>query len=261
MALPEDRYAAHAALPEIGREGQGRLGSARVLIVGAGALGCAQATLVARAGVGSIRIVDRDVVHLDNLQRQILFDESDAREARPKATAASEKLSAVNGEVRIEGVVVDVGPGNAEALVAEADAVLDACDNVETRYVINDASVKRGTPWIYGGVLGTRGMMMPVLPGEGPCFRCLFPEPPDPGSIPSPREAGILSAAPLAVASFQTASLFRILIGREPVPVRLLTLDPWTGEAGAVRVERDPDCEACARGHFAFLSQSPGFTS
>ncbi|HEX6985161.1 MAG TPA: ThiF family adenylyltransferase, partial [Planctomycetaceae bacterium] len=176
------RYAKQALFAGIGAEGQAALARARVLICGCGATGGVLAETLARAGVGFLRVVDRDFVELGNLQRQVLYDERDAAEQTPKAVAAAERLRAVNGDVEIEPVVADVGPENVLSLLAGCDLALDGTDNFETRFLLNDAALETGTPWVYCGVIGGHGQTMTVLPGRTACLRCLIDAPPDPGA-------------------------------------------------------------------------------
>jgi adenylyltransferase/sulfurtransferase len=177
-----ERYARQLILAEIGEEGQRRLLSSTAIVVGCGALGTNIASSLVRAGVGLVRIVDRDFVELNNLQRQVLFDEDDVDRGLPKAIAAAEKLRRVNSQVQVEPVVTDVNPDNVEQIVGDADVVLDGTDNFETRLLLNDACVKLGIPWIYGGVVATYGMTMAIVPHQTPCFRCILNELPTPGS-------------------------------------------------------------------------------
>jgi adenylyltransferase/sulfurtransferase len=240
-------------LPEIGSEGQEQLLNASTVVIGCGALGSVQAQLLARAGVGRIRIVDRDVLELNNLQRQVIFNEEDVAAGLPKAEAAARKLRKINSSIEIEGLVEDVTPRNIEELITDVDIVLDGTDNIETRYLINDACVKHKKPWIYGGVIGTTGMAMPVLPGEGPCIRCLFPETPPPGSLPTCDTVGVLNTAPATVASIQVTEAIKLLVGKGISKNRLLTLDLWTGSYRFVAVQKDTNCPCCGQGRFDFL--------
>ncbi len=253
MASQEDRYARHRVIPEIGDLGQKKIKAASVLIVGCGALGSVQAQLLARAGIGRLRIVDPDLPELVNLQRQLLFDEADLGQGQAKADIAAHRLSRVNSEVKIEAQVARVDASNIEALMTDVDLVMDATDNFETRYVINDACVKHQKPWIYGGVIATTGMSMPVIPGSGPCLRCVFPDPPPPGASPTGLTAGILSSAPVAIAAIQCASALRLLVGDIPPQVALLTLELWQGSAREVQVSRDQACPCCGQARFEFL--------
>ena len=180
------------ALPAAGRGRTAAAGASRALLCGCGALGSAIANTLVRAGVGTLRIVDRDFVELSNLQRQTLFDEADAAAGLPKAVAAAEKLRRINSAVTIEPIVADIEPANIERFCEGVDVILDGTDNFETRFLINDAAVKLGLPWVYGGCVGAEGQTMTILPGETPCLRCLMPECPPPGSTPTCESAGIL---------------------------------------------------------------------
>jgi adenylyltransferase/sulfurtransferase len=266
-----NRYHRQTLLPQIGPDGQARLAAARVLIVGCGALGTVLADLLVRAGVGFVRLVDRDVVELTNLQRQVLFDEADARAGIPKAIAAAQRLGAVNASVVIEPVVADLHAGNVEDLAGVGDAegawkaglILDGTDNVETRFLLNDVSVKHAIPWVYGACVGTEGRVMLVRPGSGPCLRCIFPEPPGPGELPTCDTAGVLGSAAAVVASLQATAAIRVLVGKsQGSPDALLSLDVWTGrfrQTNLTGARRD-DCTACARREFEFLSRVDGQT-
>lgn len=253
MSADGDRYVRQRILPEIGAEGQARLKRAKVLVVGCGALGCFQSELLARAGVGYLRVVDRDLVETSNLARQILFTEEDAAAHPAKADAAERRLRAVNSSIAIETLAVDVTPRNIESLLDGIDIALDGTDNFETRYLINDACVKQGKPWVYGGVLGTSGMTMLVRPGEGPCLRCLIPEIPPPGSFPTCDTAGVLNAAVAVVASLQVAGAIRHLVGSCPAECRLISLDVWNGAFQSLEVKREETCTCCSGGNFEFL--------
>lgn len=216
MDVPVDRYHRQKLLPEIGDEGQERLAGGQILIVGCGALGCVQADLLARAGVGLIRIVDRDVVEPTNLQRQTLYAEADVGNA--KALAAAERLRAVNSAITIEPITADVTSENAEQLAVDCDAILDGTDNFETRFLLNDVSVKLGVPYVYGGVIASRGMAATFVPGDGPhstpCLRCVLPEPPPSGSVPTCDTAGVLGPSVAIVAAQQAADAMKVLLGR-----------------------------------------------
>ncbi len=253
MASVNDRYARQRVLPEIGSEGQEKLLKTAVVVIGCGALGSVQAQLLARAGVGRIRIADRDVLELNNLQRQVLFDEDDVAAGLPKAEAAARKLRKINSSIEIEGLVEDVTPRNIEGLITDVDLVLDGTDNIETRYLINDACVKHKKRWIYGGVIGTTGMAMPILPGEGPCIRCLFPEAPPPGSLPTCDTVGVLNTAPSIVASIQVTEAIKLLVGKGISKHRLLTLDLWTGSYRFIAIQKNENCPCCGQGRFDFL--------
>jgi molybdopterin-synthase adenylyltransferase len=250
-----DRYARQAVFSGVGEEGQHRLRQSRVTLVGCGALGTVLANVLARAGVGFLRIVDRDYVELTNLQRQVLFDEQDAREASPKATAAIEQLQRANSEVVYEAVIADFGADNAEALISDVDLVLDGTDNLETRYVINDACVKLGKPWVYAAAVASYGALMPIIPGETPCLRCVFPDQPDVGSVDTCDTTGVLGAMTGIVANMASIEAIKLLIGAHDRLNRGLTwVDCWYN-----LFERTPitapvaDCPTCQQRQFTFL--------
>lgn len=247
------RYARQSVLDVIGRAGQRKLSDAAVLVVGCGALGSVHADLLARAGVGRILLVDRDVLELHNLQRQTLFDERDVRERMPKAPAAARRLRVVNSGITIEEEIADVTAANVEPLLRRADLALDGTDNIETRYLLNDAAVKAGKPWVYGGVLGTGGAVMAVRPGDGPCLRCVFPEPPSPGELPTCETLGVLNTAVAWVAALQVTEAIRLLVGGPVDGHCLHSLDVWRGAAVPVKVERAAECPCCGQGVFEFL--------
>lgn len=256
------RYRKQILFKALGEEGQRRLGAARVTVVGLGALGSVIANHLARAGVGFLRLVDRDFVELDNLQRQILYDEGDVQAALPKAQAAAAKLARVNGEIALDPRVVDVAWSNVEDLVKDVDLVLDGTDNFETRFLLNDACVKHRRPWIYGGCVGSYGMVMTVRPGEGPCFACLVGEKPAPGATPTCDTAGVLNTAVAVVASLEATEALKLLAGRpEALSGGLQTLDLWTNTTHLVKVPRHPACETCGQGRYAHLSASPSGTA
>lgn len=247
------RYSRHAKLSLIGQAGQARIEKGSVLIIGCGSLGCAQAAFLARAGVGRLILADRDTVQPPNMATQLLYEEQDLRDRAPKAEAAARRLRAVNSGIAIEPVVADISGANIEPLVAKADLVLDATDNFETRFLINEAAVKAGKPWIYGGVLGTDGMAMALRPGQGPCLRCLFDLPPPEGRLPPPDVFGVLSTAAAWVAALQATQALKALACGKADWGRLHTLDIWNGSVTAAEVPRDPACPCCGRREFKFL--------
>jgi adenylyltransferase/sulfurtransferase len=251
-----ERYVRQSLFAGIGAEGQARLGASRVLLVGCGALGSHIASTLVRAGVGQLTIVDRDFLELNNLQRQVLFDEADVMQGLPKAVAAAAKCGQINSTVRVEPVVGDFFSGNAESLVAGHDLVMDGTDNFEARYLINDACVKTGRAWVYGGVVAGYGMSMVVIPGETPCFRCVFSEPPAPGTSPTCDTVGVLEPAVAVVAALQCGEALKLLSGaRQHVRSGLVHIDLWDNRFLHMKVgERDPQCAACARGQYDFLS-------
>jgi adenylyltransferase/sulfurtransferase len=248
-----ERYQRQMLLPQIGREGQARLGRSRVLLVGCGALGSVAAEQLARAGVGTIRIADRDIVELSNLQRQVLFDESDAAEQTPKAIAAARRLSRINSQIIIEPMVADVNCDNIEKL-ADVDLILDGTDNVETRCLINDVSVKRGIPWVYGACVGVEGRCMAIDPPRTACLRCVFPQPPGPGELPTCDTAGVLASAAAVVASIQVTTALQLLLGK-PARAVMISFDIWNERFRSVSLEaaKRPDCITCGQRRFEFL--------
>ena len=251
-----DRYQRQRILPEIGADGQLKLAQSTIFIVGCGALGCFQANLLARAGLGRIRIADRDLVEWSNLQRQVLFDENDAAANVSKAEAAARHLRAINSSISVETLAVDVTTKNIESLLAGADLVLDGTDNFETRYLLNDACVKLEKPWVYGGVLGMSGMVMPIIPGRGPCLRCVIPESPEPGSFPTCDTAGVLNSAVAVVASMQVTLALRILLGSPPANTGILYSDIWQGSFELMKFKINDQCPCCALRNFEFLDAS-----
>jgi molybdopterin/thiamine biosynthesis adenylyltransferase len=255
MMRPADsRYSRQARFRPLGAEGQRRIRAARVALVGCGALGSVQVELLVRAGVGHVRLIDRDFVEWSNLQRQVLFDESDAREGLPKAVAAARRLKLINSEVEIEPAVADLTPANAADLLEDAELILDATDNFETRYLINDFAVRAGTPWIYGAAVGSYGLKMAIAPGRTACLRCVYPQAPE-GPQPTCETEGVLGPVTAAIAALQAADALKILaLGAESIESGLVTLDVWTGEIRPLAAPaRDPDCPCCARREFPHL--------
>jgi molybdopterin-synthase adenylyltransferase len=260
--LPADRYHRQTLLPQIGQAGQDRLGRATVLLVGCGALCTVLAEQLARAGVGRLRIIDRDVVELSNLQRQTLFDQTDAAESVPKAVAAERRLKQVNSAIAVEAVVTHFDAVNAEELAGlvgdrrRVDLILDGTDNVETRYLLNDLAVKHGLPWVYGACVGTEGRVMAIRAGVTPCLRCLFPEPPGAGALPTCDTAGVLGPLAGVVASLQAVAALKLLTGNESAIGQVMTvIDVWSNRLRTVDVSdaRRPDCPTCARNGFDAL--------
>jgi adenylyltransferase/sulfurtransferase len=260
---PEERYSRQVLFHGIGAEGQRRLGQARVAIVGCGATGSTAAGLLARAGVGSIRIIDRDYVEPSNLQRQALFDEADAAESLPKAIAAARKLAACNSEIVIEPQVADLTPANIEPLLAGAQLILDGTDNFETRYLINDYAVRERVPWIYAAAVASYGVTMNVLPGETACLACVFPESPR-GSFETCDTAGILNAAATTVAALEATEALKLLAGAaQSMRTTLLSFDLWRNERSEITVQHArADCRACGQRDFIHLAgeQRPHIT-
>jgi molybdopterin/thiamine biosynthesis adenylyltransferase len=247
------RYARHEALSLIGQAGQRKLAGSSVLVLGCGSIGGAQAMLLARAGVGRLILADRDSVQLCNLPTQLLYDQHDVNERAPKAEAAARRLRAINPEIKIEPVVAEVTAANIEELVGRADLIMDGADNFETRFLLNDAAVRAGKPWVYGGVLGTDGMVMAVRPGVGPCLRCLFDLPSADARLPSCDAFGVLNAAAVWVSCLQVTEAIKILTGAPEDGFKLHTLDIWRGTVSPVAAGRRADCPCCGRRNFEFL--------
>jgi molybdopterin/thiamine biosynthesis adenylyltransferase len=256
------RYTRQMIHPAIGVDGQRALAEARVLIVGCGALGTHIADTLARAGVGFLRIVDRDFVELHNLQRQVLFDEDDLARGTPKALAATEKLRRINSTIAIEPIVDDANAANIAALIAGIDLIVDGTDNFETRYLLNDAAARAGLPWIYGGVLASYGMTLTILPGETACLRCLFPEPPPPGAAPTCDTAGVLAPAVALIAAIEAAEALKILTGaRDATSRELLAFDVWRLTVDRLPALRQADCPTCGDGPRSYPFLDPDTAS
>jgi adenylyltransferase/sulfurtransferase len=251
----DDRYSRQVLFDGIGVEGQSRLLSSRVLIVGCGALGSAQAEALARAGVGRLRIADRDFVESSNLQRQTMFTELDASERLPKAIACAQHVREINSEVTVEAEIVDVNHANIERLISGCDLVLDGTDNFSTRYLINDACVKHNVKWIYGAAVGSYGVTMTIQPHQGPCLRCIFPEAPPAASAPTCDTAGVIMPIISVVAAVQVTEALKLLTGHpESLHKSLMQFDVWRNEWRRIGIgERAPDCLSCGLGRFESL--------
>ena len=250
-----DRYSRQVLFPGIGPEGQKKLGLARVAIVGCGATGTCVSSLLARAGVGNLLVIDRDFVEPSNLHRQTLFDESDAAESLPKAVAAARKLATFNSDVRVQAEVADLTPENIDSLLSSADLVLDATDNFETRYLINDFCVKNNKPWIYAAAVAAYGVTMNILPGETACLACVFPAPPD-GPTETCDTAGILNSAVNLVASIEATEAIKFLVGaKEKMRRTLLSFDVWSNDRAEMKVASPrPGCRVCGQREFVHLT-------
>ncbi|MEP7074639.1 MAG: ThiF family adenylyltransferase [Acidobacteriota bacterium] len=250
-----DRYSRQILFREIGREGQQRLGDSSVLLVGCGALGASHAEMLSRAGVGKLRIVDRDFVEFTNLQRQTLFKESDAAERLPKAVAAQKRIAEINSETQVEPIVADVNNSNIEDLIDDCDLVLDGTDNFQVRYLINDACVKYNKTWIYGAAVSSYGTTMTIVPEETPCLRCLFDEMPDVGSTPTCDTAGVIMPIIATVSAAQVTEALKILTGNAASLHRsLLQFDVWQNETKRIRLNGpEPDCKTCQKHFYEYL--------
>lgn len=255
--VTDDRYSRQRLLPAIGQAGQERLRTGHVALVGCGATGAASAGLLARAGVGTLTIIDRDFVEPSNLQRQMLFTEQDADDALPKAEAARRRLATINTGVTVHAHIADLTPGNVHSLLHGADLVLDATDNFETRYLLNDYAVETGTPWIYAAAIGTYAATMNILPREHrtACLACLFPEPPG-GTVETCDTAGILNTAVNLAASLQSTEALKFLTGQAGAMRRtLLSWDVWTGEHSEINAGTPrAGCEVCGKREFRHLA-------
>ena len=253
----EERYSRQTLFHGIGAEGQRRLAAGRVAIVGCGAPGSALAGLLARAGVGNLRIIDRDYVEPSNLQRQSLFDEKDALESLPKAIAAARKIASFNSEIAVEPEVNDLVPANIEGLLEGMDLILDGTDNFETRYLLNDYAVKQSIPWIYSAAVGSYGVTMNILPAKTACLACIFPDSPR-GVVETCETSGILNSAVNVVASIAVTEVLKLLVGGPDAPQlrrTLLSFDVWTNEHGEISAAQSrPDCRACGTKDFIHLA-------
>jgi adenylyltransferase/sulfurtransferase len=251
----DDRYSRQVLFRGIGVEGQRKLTASRISIVGCGATGSAIASLLARAGVGTIRIIDRDYVEPSNLQRQSLFDEADAAESLPKAIAAARKIAAFNSEIVVEPYVADLTPTNIEGMFEGTQLILDGTDNFETRYLINDFAVKNSLPWIYTAAVGSYGVTLNVLPGKTSCLACIFADPPQ-GTFETCETAGILNSAVNLAASIAATEAVKLIVGADQWLRRtLLSFDVWRNERAEVAADKPrPDCRVCREHVFAHLA-------
>jgi adenylyltransferase/sulfurtransferase len=253
------RYLRQTIFPGIGVEGQQKLLAAYVVVIGCGATGTMIANHLARAGVGRLTIVDRDFIELNNLQRQLLFDEQDLAENLPKAIAAERKLRAINSEIEVRGIVADANPENIEELIKDATLVMDGTDNFETRYILNDACLKHNISWIYTGAVATYGMSQTIIPGQTACLRCLFEEMPAPGATATCDTAGVVGPVVGAVASLSAAEAIKLIVGQGELNQGIIHFDLWYNnfEQFGHKGPR-PGCPACQQHNFEFLNQEKG---
>ena len=247
-----DRYSRQALFPKIGEEGQKQLGNSLVVIIGCGALGTVIATALVRAGVGKVRIIDRDFIEYHNLQRQLIFDEDDVKNQLPKAIAAERHLKKVNSSVEIEGIVADVNYTNIERFISSADLILDGLDNFETRFLINDVALKLKIPWVYGGAISSSGMTMNIIPDKPPCFRCFCATVPHPQVVLTCDTAGIISPVPFIIGSLQTAEALKILVEAKEINQNLIVIDVWKDTFHQIEITPHKNCPAC-QGKYEFL--------
>lgn len=256
-----ERYSRQILFGPIGEQGQQRLRHSTATIIGCGALGSSLASLLVRAGVGRLRIVDRDFVESSNLQRQALFEEADAQQLLPKAVAAERRLRTINSDVEVRGVVGDLTPANAEELLGDAALLLDGTDNFETRFLINDYAIKNTIPWIYAAVVSSHGLTMPIHPGESACLACIAEDgdPAQHGATTGANEptcdtVGVLGPAAGVIASLEAASAIKLLLGKsQPRDARLMAFDVWTGRFQSLRIPRREDCRACGERRLSYL--------
>jgi adenylyltransferase/sulfurtransferase len=254
-AAKDSRYSRQNRFKPIGDDGQRKIRAARVAIAGVGALGSVEAELLARAGVGTLRLIDRDFVEWSNLQRQFLFEESDAADGLPKAVAAERRLAKVNSEVAVEPMVADLTPASIDDLFEGVDLILDGTDNFETRFLINDYAVREGIPWIYGAAVASYGVKLAIVPGRSACLRCVYPEAPS-GAQPTCETEGVLAPVTATIAALEVGDALKILAaGADGVATRMTTVDVWTGEIRQTQApSRDPECPCCAKRQFPFLT-------
>ncbi len=253
------RYKRQTIFPGIGNEGQQKLLAARVVVIGCGATGTVIANHLVRAGVGYLTIVDRDFIELNNLQRQLLFDEQDLADNLPKAIAAERKLRAINSDIEVQGVVSDVNAENIEDLIEGATLVMDGSDNFETRYILNDACLKHNIPWIYTGAVATYGMSQTIIPAQTACLRCLVSEIPPPGTTATCDTAGVVGPVVSAIASVSATEAIKFIVGQGDLNQGIIHFDLWYNsfEQFANNGPR-PDCITCQQHNFEFLNQEKG---
>lgn len=253
-----DRYSRQTLFKPIGKEGQERLRASSVALIGCGALGSTLANNLCRAGIGRLVIADRDYVEINNLQRQILFDEDDIARRLPKAVAAAEKLHRINSDVTVEALVEDINADGIEALVQDVDLILDATDNFATRYLLNDACVKHGRPWIYSGVIASYGVTLNIIPGETPCLRCIYPDMPLPGTTATCDTAGILNGIVGAITGIASTEALKILLKSDKISRDMFWMDVWENTSERIELPLFPDCPACGQHHYEFLDMLTG---
>jgi len=251
-----ERYSRQILFREIGRDGQEKLLHSRVLIVGCGALGASHAEMLSRAGVGTLRIVDRDFVEFTNLQRQTLFKEEDAEQRLPKAAAAQKRIAEINSEITVEAIVADVNNSNVESLIQGCDLIIDGTDNFLVRYLVNDACVKNGKTWIYGAAVSSYGTTMTIIPGRTPCLRCIFEDMPDAGSSPTCDTAGVIMPIIASISAVQVTEAIKLLIGDNAALHRsLMQIDVWSNDWHRIKLASpNPDCKCCGHREFEFLN-------
>ncbi len=258
----KERYARQTAFYGIGKDGQEKLAKSRVMILGCGGLGSASASILARAGVGYLKLVDRDFLELNNLQRQILYEEHDIKEGLPKPIAAQRRIEQINSTIHVDPVVADANRFNIEKLISDVDLVIDAADNFETRFLLNDACVKLHRTWIYGAAIESYGLTMNIIPGKTVCFRCVMDNIPQPGSVPTCETVGILSSIVCVIASIQCAEAIKILTGKkDEINKKLISIDLWQNSYQTIDIPKEKvqkNCPVCNQKKFAFLEGKQG---
>jgi len=251
-----ERYSRQTRFAPLGAEGQARLAAGRVAVVGCGALGSVVAMALVRAGVGFVRLIDRDVPERSNLPRQVLFDEADVAAGLPKAVAAARHLTAINSAITIEPVVVDLTAANVADLLGGVDAIVDGTDNFEARYLVNEHACRHGVPWVYGGAIGAEGRVLTIVPGRTACLRCLVPDPPAPGTLPTCDTAGIIGPAALVVGAVEAAEAIKLIAGvRDTIASRMLVCDLWENVWRTIDLSAlaAAGCPTCRGGDFPWL--------
>lgn len=259
MTSPQsNRYIRQIIFPPLGEQGQARLLAARAVLIGCGANGTVIANTLARAGVGTLVIVDRDFVELNNLQRQVLFDEDDVTRGTPKAIAAAEKLKRVNSSIAIDPVVSDVNAENVEELIAGTGIVLDGTDNFETRFLINDACVKHNIPWVYAGAVSSYGATMTIVPRETACFRCVYRQEPAPGSLPTCDTAGVIAPIVSVIGALAAGEAIKVLVGSGTRNPGMIHVDVWDNAFETFAIQRWEGCVACGQDRYEYLEGARG---
>ena len=253
--MHDDRYSRQRLLPQVGAEGQRRLDETTVLVAGCGALGSNLAETLVRAGVGGIVLVDDDRFELSNLQRQALLTEADV--GAPKARAVAEALLRIRATLNVRYEIARLTSGNVERFLTGIDLVFDGFDNLQARYLLNDACIKHAIPWVFAAVAGTYGMVLSVVPQRGPCLRCLFPTPAPEEVVLTAQNAGLLASVPRAITAIQATEGMKILLQGREDPGALITYDIWSDQFGAESIVRNEDCPCCGRGTYAFLTPPP----
>ncbi|HDQ00166.1 MAG TPA: thiazole biosynthesis adenylyltransferase ThiF [bacterium] len=259
-----ERYIRQSTFYAIGKAGQRKLTTSRVMILGCGGLGAASATILARAGIGHLKLVDRDFLELNNLQRQILYEEHDVKEGLPKVIAAQRQIERINSRVHVEPFVADVNRFNIEAFIEDVDLVIDAADNFETRFLLNDACVKHNRAWIYGAAIESYGLSMNIIPGKTACLRCVMDSIPQPGSVPTCETVGVLASIVCIIASIQCAEAMKILLdNKEAINRSLIHIDIWNNSFQSIDIAKESiqkNCPVCNQHWFEFLEGKQGST-